>query len=174
MLRFLQLNRDDPSHLAMAASLWLPFIRELNEHDGTFEPDEQILQGLQRRVNIQGSRPDMHFEIALWNGQPAAIAMFAIDLGTVYGLLPRGCGTIMGFYVEPSLRRLGLGRAFCRHIEATLRQDGASRVYLCPDGVTGAPFWAAMGYADSGLIDPDDHLPIYLRELTDHSKPTTE
>ena len=173
MLTYLQLNRDDPAHLTMAAALWLPFIRELNAHDGPIESDEHILQGLRKRVAIQGTRPDMHFEVALRDGIPVATAMFAIDLGTVYGLLPRGCGTIMGFYVEPSHRRQGLGRAFFRHIEDTLRRDGASCLYLCPESVTGVPFWRAMGFADSGLIDPDDQLPIYLKALTDHSNPTT-
>ena len=38
----------------------------------------------------------MHFEIACVNEEPFGIAMFAIDLGTVYGLLEKGYGTIMG------------------------------------------------------------------------------
>lgn len=173
MLTYLQLNRNDPAHLTMAATLWLPFIRELNAHDGSVESDEQILQGLRKRIGIQGSRPDMHFEVALRDGSPVAIAMFAIDLGTVYGLLPRGCGTIMGFYVEPSKRRQGLGRAFFRHMEDTLRRDGASRLYLCPDNATAVSFWRAMGFIDSGLVDPDDRLPIYWKALTAHSNPTT-
>ena len=40
-----------------------------------------ITNGLKKRISIQGCRKDMHFEIALVNGYPFGIAMFAIDLG---------------------------------------------------------------------------------------------
>ena len=94
-----------------------------------------------------------------------AFAMFAVDLGTVYGLLEKGYGTVMGFYIRPAYRKQGLGKAFWFHIEETLRGDGASKFYLCPDSVTGVPFWSKMGFADSGLTDPDDEKPIYTKRM---------
>ena len=38
-------------------------------------------------------------------------------------------------------------------------------MYICPDSVTGQPFWKANGYRDSGKIDPDDKKPIYIKAM---------
>lgn len=104
--------------------------------------------------------------IAVVNGEPFGIAMFAIDLGTVYGLLEKGYGTIMGFYISPNFRRKCLGTIFNRHIETVLYEDGATNMYICPDAVTGEPFWKANGYNNSGKIDPDDKKPIYIKKIS--------
>lgn len=104
--------------------------------------------------------------IAVVNGEPFGIAMFAIDLGNVYGLLEKGYGIIMGFYIRPNFRRKGLGTIFNRHIETVLYEDGATNMYICPDAVTGEPFWKANGYNNSGKIDPDDKKPIYIKKIS--------
>lgn len=165
-ISFIQIEKDNAAHFNAASELWIPFIQEVNENDGTYESEEQIADGLKKRIAIQGSRKDMHFEIAYISGKPFGIAMFAIDLGTVYGLLENGYGTVMGFYIHPDLRRKGLGTLFSRHIEATLYSDGARKMYLCPDSVSGEPFWRSNGYFDSGKIDPDDKKPIYIKDIS--------
>jgi hypothetical protein len=38
-------------------------------------------------------------------------------------------------------------------------------MYLCPAPVTGEPFWSTMGFVDSGKIDPDEKLPIYIKKI---------
>lgn len=164
-LSYIQLEKENETHYEMALGLWLPFIQEVNQHDGVVETREQIALGLRKRIAIQGGREDMHFEIALLEGKAAGVAMFAIDLGTVYGLLERGYGTVMGFYIAPEYRRRGLGSRFAAHIEGTLAAQGAKGMYICPDGVTGEPFWRANGYRNSRLIDPDDQKPIYIKTL---------
>lgn len=166
-INFIQIEKDNDAHFEMASKLWIPFIKEVNAHDGTCQSEKQIVDGLKKRISIQGCRKDMHFEIARINEDPFGIAMFAIDLGTVYGLLEKGCGTIMGFYIHPKFRRKGLGTSFSKHIEATLYSDGARKMYICPDSVTGEPFWKSNGYIDSGKIDPDDKKPIYIKDITD-------
>ena len=166
-LQFIQIERGNDYHYSLAQELWLPFCRELNTHDGITVSDEHILIGLQKRIGIQGTRSDMHFELALIGETAIGISMFAIDLGTVYGLLERGYGTILGFYIKPAFRRKGYGRIFYSHVEAALVHDGAKKIYLTPDGVTGIPFWTALGFCDSGKIDPDDHKPIYIKNCTD-------
>ena len=166
-IKYIQIEKDNAAHFEMASKLWIPFIQEVNEHDGTYQSEEQIIDGLKKRISIQGCRKDMHFEVAYMNGEPFGIAMFAIDLGTVYGLLDKGYGTIMGFYIHPDFRRKGLGTSFSKHIEAILYSDGARKMYICPDSVTGEPFWKSNGYVDSGKIDPDDKKPIYIKELAD-------
>ncbi len=162
-LNYIQLDKENEKLCLTAQTLWIDFINEVNANEGKTQELEQIVDGFRKRVNIQGSRKDMHFEIAFLNGAPIGIAMFAIDLGTVYGLLEKGYGTVMGFYIHPKHRRCGFGKQFWLHIEETLRADGATKFYLCPDSVTGVPFWTAMEFEDSGLIDPDDKKNIYIK-----------
>ena len=53
------------------------------------------MDAINKRIAIQGKRNDMHFEIAFHNNVAIGIAMFAIDLGTVRGLLDNGYGTVI-------------------------------------------------------------------------------
>ena len=164
-LTYLQIDKSNAEHFENAKSLWLSFVREVNEHDGITETEEEITDDLKKRIGIQSSRPDMHFEIAFFDDMPVGIAMFAIDTGTVYGLLEAGYGTVMGFFIKPEHRRKGLGSEFFCHIEDILKKDGAPKIYLTPDGVTGEPFWRAVGFTDSGKIDPDNKMPIYIKDV---------
>lgn len=164
-LSFIQIEKDNQKHYEAARSLWVPFSRELDEHEDIDETEEDIIFDLTRRVNIQGSRPNMHFEIAFLNCKPIGIAMFAIDTGTVYGLLESGYGVITGFYILPEYRRRGYGKDFFSHIESVLKKDGAPKIYLTPDGITGEPFWTALGFENSGKFDPDDKKYIYIKEI---------
>lgn len=164
-LKFVQLEKENKKHFEDAKSVWLPFIQEVNAHDGISKSEEEIINGLRKRIAIQGRRSDMHFEVMTATEKAIGIAMFAIDHGTVYGLLEAGYGTIMGFYIQPEYRRQGYGRRFYQHIEQTLCKDGAKHMYLCPDSVTGIPFWTAMGFYNSGKFDPDDKKPIYVKEV---------
>ena len=164
-LTYLQIDKNNAEHFENAKTLWLSFIREVNEHDGTTETEEEITDDLRKRVGIQGSRPDMHFELAFLEEEAVGIAMFAIDTGTIYGLLEAGYGTVMGFFIKSEHRRKGLGREFFCHVEEILKKDGAPKIYLTPDDVTGEPFWKAVGFTDSGKIDPDNKMPIYIKEV---------
>ena len=166
-LKFVQLQEGSKELFDMAKEVWLPFIREVNANEGKSQSDVEILNGLQKRIHIQGTRKDMHFEIILLDDEVVGISMFAIDLGTIYGLLDSpGYGTVMGFYIKPVHRRKGFGRTFFEHIQDVLKKDGANKMYVCPDSVTGIPFWKAMGFSSSGKFDPDDDKPIYIKDIT--------
>ena len=166
-MKFVQLQKGNKELLDTAKEVWLLFIHEVNANDGKRQTDNDILSGLNKRIHIQGTRKDMHFEIALLDDEVVGISMFAIDLGTIYGLLDSpGYGTVMGFYIKPTHRRKGLGRMFFEHIQDVLKKDGANKMYVCPDSVTGIPFWSAMGFSDSGKFDPDDKKPIYIKDIT--------
>lgn len=162
-LEFVQIINGNMQHFEAASKLWVPFVEETNSNDGIYQSKDEIHVGLSKRIAIQGVRHDMHFEIAYHGGDAIGIAMFAIDLGTVYGLLEKGYGTVMGFYISPEHRRKGFGSEFWQHIETILRQDGATHVYLCPDSITGVPFWMHLGFIDSGKVDPDDKKPIFIK-----------
>lgn len=80
-------------------------------------------------------------------------------------MLEKGYGTIMGFYIKPEYRRQGYGREMFLHIENVLKRDGAPKIYLTPDGVTGEPFWTALGFENSGNLDPDNKKFIYIKDM---------
>lgn len=162
-LSYIQIEKHNQEHYETAKSLWVPFSRELDAHEGIEETYDEIIHDLTRRINIQGSRTTMHFELAYTNSLPIGIAMFAIDTGSVYGLLESGYGVITGFYISPEYRRKGYGTEFFLHIESVLKNDGAMKIYLTPDGVTGEPFWTALGFENSGKFDPDDKKYIYIK-----------
>ncbi len=164
-LNYVQISKEDNAVCEMARELCLPYFEELNAHEGIVESKETILEAVEQRIAIQGRRKSMYFEIAFLNDEAIGIAMFAIDLGTVRGLLDSGYGTVMEFYIRPKYRRVGLGEEFYRHIEEVLCADEATSFYVTPDSVTGVPFWTSMGFEDSGLTDPDNQQPIYTKHI---------
>ncbi|MBU1144548.1 MAG: GNAT family N-acetyltransferase [Firmicutes bacterium] len=85
--------------------------------------------------------------------------------GGIQGIIDPGYGYIMGFYIIPEQRRKGFGRTGFNYIESVLKTDSANFIYLTPDSITGVRFWKAIRFSDSGKVDPDDYLPIYIKEL---------
>ena len=150
----------------LALPLWLAFRAEIkgNGDENPVAP----LADFRRRVNIQGSRPDMHFDLMRIGKKkkPAGFAYYAIDKGTIGGLIEPNGGGFWGYYVAPEYRRQGYGRRMFLHCAEALRRDGAAYLYCCPDPVTGEPFWHAMGFEDSGIFDPDDRLNIFMKQWT--------
>ena len=72
----------------------------------------------------------------------------------------------MEFYIIPDFRRKGYGRTLYEHIENVLINDGAQHMCLTANLVTGKPFWVAMGFHDTGKVDPDNKLPIFIKQLS--------
>jgi len=165
-INFVQICKENKGLCETAKKLCVPYFEELNAHEGIIESNEAILDAINKRIAIQGKRNDMHFEIAFHDNVAIGIAMFAIDLGTVHGLLQSGYGTVMEFYIRPEYRRMDFGKEFWLHIEEMLCDDGASNCYVTPDSVTGVPFWTNMGFEDSGLVDPDSNQPIYTKAIS--------
>jgi GNAT superfamily N-acetyltransferase len=146
--------------------LWLAYFNELREGEDNEKPTEgETIHDLNRRINIQGRRPDMHFELFYCDDIPVGFANFAIDTGGISGLIEKGYGFVMEFYIAPEFRRKGYGQLFYEHIEKTLINDGTQNIYLTSDTVTGVPFWVAMGFSESGKIDPDNNLPIFIKNI---------
>ena len=92
--------------------------------------------------------------------------MYAIDLGGIKGILEAGYGYIMEIYIVPDYRRKGMGVQVYKHIEKTLKTDGAEKIYLTPDSVNGVPFWETLGFTDSGNCDPDNKMHIYISPIS--------
>ena len=155
-----------------ALPLWMAFRAEIqgNGDENPIAPEADF----QRRVNNQGSRPDMHFDLLCLGKKkmrktPIGFAHYAVDKGTIGGLIEPNGGVFMGFYIAPEYRRQGCARRMFLHCAETLYRDGAKYLYCCPDPVTGEPFWKAMGFVDSGIVDPDDKLNIFMLKGETHA-----
>jgi ribosomal protein S18 acetylase RimI-like enzyme len=79
------------------------------------------------------------------------------------GLSATGSPRTAGYFWRFTSRRTPGGRRLFLHGAEALFLDGARYLYVCPDPVTGEPFWSAMGFRNSGIVDPDDRLPIFIR-----------
>lgn len=38
-IRYIQIEKDNVAHFEMASKLWISFIQEVNEHDGTYQSE---------------------------------------------------------------------------------------------------------------------------------------
>ena len=163
--RVKQIYKDDQNLYQNLLPLWIDYFKEIESHNCCAKFEVEATFDLNRRVRIQGNRKEMHFELFYCDNELIGFAYYAIDTGTVYGLLEAGYGFVGEFYITPANRRKGYGKLLYEHIEKTLINDGAKYIYLTPNLVTGEPFWTAMGFSDSGKVDPDNKLPIYIKKL---------
>ena len=47
-ITFIQIQKDNKEHYEIAEKLWVPFICEINKHNGAYKPEEQIINGLKK------------------------------------------------------------------------------------------------------------------------------
>ena len=164
-LKYLQVCNDNPQHYDLLLPLQHDFIRDLDANRGVYTADSEIELDLSRRVGIQGSRSDMHFEVAFLGDTAIGFTNYAIALDTTYGLIDRGGGVFLGYYIAAQYRRKGYARQMFEHCERVLISEGAKYLHTCPEPNIGEPFWTAVGLKNSGIIEPDDKLPIYIKTL---------
>ena len=164
-VEYKQIFKESIQDVEFAKRLWIPFIIETKQNKGGIANIEHVVDNLMKRINIQGMRSSMHFELLYVDDECIGIANFAIDIGGIRGIIDPGYGFVMGFYIIPKMRKHGFGKMFFEHIESLLRIDGANYLYLTPDSVSGIPFWNALGFKDSKKIDPDDQMPIFIKHI---------
>lgn len=164
-MQFIQLNKEDVNHIEIAKSLWVPFVVDQKRLRGEVFDIGQITDNLMRRIGIQGLRDTMHFELCYIDNACVGISNFAIDLGGIKGLVDPGYGYIMGFYIIPERRRLGYGKMFYQHIEKVFIEHGAKSIYLTTNSDLGISFWKSLGFENSTKLDPDEHMPIYIKDI---------
>ena len=164
-IRFVQIYKDDNELYQKLLPVWCDYMKEVNG-EGEDTPLETVTKDLQRRVNNQGSRNDMHLELFFVDDVFIGFAHFAIVKGPQYdGLLEPGNGFVLEFYIIPEHRRKGYGRVLYNHIEKILKNDGAEHICLTANHATGEPFWMAMGYTGTEKIDTDNDLPVYVKKI---------
>jgi GNAT superfamily N-acetyltransferase len=164
-IKYVQIYKGNQDLYDKILPQWIDYFNNLSWEEDEKPTDDEVIYDLNRRINIQGNRPDMHFELFFCDDMLVGFANFAINTGTLYGLLKAGYGTVMEFYISPEFRRKGYGKLLFEHIEETLRNDGTQNIFLTPDPSTGEPFWVAMGFYDSSKIDPDNNYPVYIKNI---------
>lgn len=166
-LRFEQIEPGNENHRLEALSLWIPYIKEIyvDDPEEMSKKDEELEKELQARIEIQGQQYGMHFELVYSEcNELVGFTFYAVDHGGIEGMLEAGYGYIMEYYICPKHRRKGYAASVFLHVQTMLVRDGVKRLYLTPDSKTGVPFWTAMGFYETGLIDPDNHMPIYIKD----------
>lgn len=167
MLIYKQIYIKDENLLNKLIPVWVQYMREIysSDIDVQKESDDILINWLIERVNIQGQRNSMHFECVFEDDYLIGFIFYAIDLGGIKGILEAGLGYIMEMYVKPEYRRKKYGTIIYEHAKEMLLKDGAINAYLTPDSNSGIPFWKNIGFTDSGKIDPDNKMPIYIKKL---------
>jgi GNAT superfamily N-acetyltransferase len=160
-IKFIQIIKENEKQIQQLLSMWIPYFKEI----GSTESDLVITKYARQRVNIQGKREDMHFELCFDDSILIGFCFYAVDLGGIKDILPPNLGYIMEFYVLPQYRRQGYGSKMFKHIEKIFLNHRMESMYLTPDEVSGEPFWHSLGFVDSGKTDPDNQSPIYIKKV---------
>ncbi|MDR0288012.1 MAG: GNAT family N-acetyltransferase [Clostridiales bacterium] len=163
-LIFTQLKKDDMADLLQFESVFFDYDKEQREHGSSVPANVTAYELAQGMLNMQGPS-DRHLELCYDGGQLTGFLYGKVDHEGHKGFIKPGFGYIMEFYVRPEYRRQGYGKAMFRRLESLFALDGADRMYLNADAVTGVPFWTAMGFAATGEISPDNHMVIYERSI---------
>lgn len=166
LVKYIQIENTQ-KYVELLKPLWISYVREIYEGDQEVEhsTDDEIANWLIGRVEIQGQRDTMHFELIFNNDILVGFAMYAIDLGGIKEIIEAGYGYIMELYIMPNFRRKGIASEVFIHIEDILNNQGAQRIYLTPDSANAVLFWESVGFSDCGKIDPDNKMPIYLKDI---------
>lgn len=101
------------------AALILTFIRKLAEYEHLLHRAEVTQADILR--DLFGPGPRIFCDIALWNGAPAGFSLWFYNYSTFRG---RHGVYIEDLFVEPALRRHGIGRALLARLARHCLADG--------------------------------------------------
>lgn len=162
-LDFRQINTENRNSFD---ALMRAYIKELDEHQNNVTSDDFLTKWIDGIISIQGDS-DRHLEYCYDNDMLVGFLYGKIDHSEHKGFKKVGFGYIMEFYVLPEHRRKGYGEEMFLHLEELFRKDGAKRMYLTSDPVTGKPFWEAMGFISTGEQSPENNQEIYEKKISD-------
>ena len=163
-IKYVQVFADNPENCKVYEMLMYTYIDEMNEHSERPLPKEFQKKWISSIIAMQGPA-DRHLELCFVEGMPIGFLYGKIDHEEHKGFIKPGYGYIMEFYVKPEYRRKGYGKMMFRRLERLLRIDGAERMYLTADPVTGKPFWEALGFQNTMEKSPENQLYIYEKEF---------
>lgn len=142
------------------------YAKELDEHQNR-TTDIEMLRKWTNRIIERQSEYGWHLNLCYSDGTVAGFLFGRIDIPEDKGFTKAGLGCIVEFYVIPEFRGKGCGREMFLHLQAMFRKDGAKKIYLAADPVTGKPFWEAMGFIRTGEISSENGQVIYEKAIPD-------
>jgi len=145
-------------------ALMTSYMEELDAHSDEPLPMEHLPKWIDSIIAMQGPS-DRHTELCYVGDDLIGFLYGKVDHEDHKGFIKPGYGYIMEFYVCPQYRRNGYGKKMFLHMEHLFRKDGAKRMYLTADPVSGKPFWEAMGFANTGEQSPENKLDIYEKDV---------
>lgn len=125
---------------------------------------EQGVSELLSEIEADATRYPFWMRILRVGTEAAGFCMAQIDTKDNFWCGRAGFGCIREFSVEPPYRGLGLGRMLAADLEAFLRQNGASGIYLTALPDAGGRFWEHLGYKKTDQRFSLNRLPIYQKE----------
>lgn len=164
-LKFIQLQKDNEEHYKLFESLMIPYNKELDAHRNRVTPEDFILKITRGMLRMQGPH-DRHLELCYENDELVGFLYGKVDHENHKGFIKPGYGYIMEFYVLPECRRKGFGHAMFNRLYGHFASHGTKTMYLTADPVTGKPFWEVMGFADTGILSPENGMPIYEKDIS--------
>lgn len=142
------------------------YAKELDEHQNR-TTDIEMLKKWTNRIIERQSEYGWHLNLCYSDGTVAGFLFGRIDIPEDKGFTKAGLGCIVEFYVIPEFRGKGCGREMFLYLQAMFRKDGAKKIYLAADPVTGRPFWEAMGFIRTGEISSENGQAIYEKAIPD-------
>lgn len=100
-------------------------------------------------------------DLLIQNGVPKGFIIYQIDSPKSDWCEKEGYGFIREVYVEPEIRKQGLGRSLVSHAEEKLYELMVPHIYLTSD--ESGDFWQAMGYCESGEASTINNDPIFIK-----------
>ena len=164
-IKYVQISADDVRLCGIFRSLMTSYMEELDAHSEDPLPMEFLSKWIDSIIAMQGP-PDRHTELCYVEEDLIGFLYGKIDHEDHRGFIKPGYGYIMEFYVCPQYRRKGYGRRMFLHMEQLFARDGAKRMYLTADPVSGKPFWEAVGFAGTGERSPENKLEIYEKGVS--------
>ena len=163
-LTFVQFKADDANMCETFENLMRIYSKELDEHQNRIMPELFITKWIHSIIQIQGDY-DRHLELCYAGETLIGFLYGKIDHPEHRGFKKIGYGYIMEFFVLPEHRRKGYGKEMFHRLETLFKQDGATKMYLSADPITGRPFWEALGFARTNEKSPENNQVIYEKEI---------
>ncbi len=163
-LTFVQLYAEDKENCAIFKQLMWQYTKELDEHQNQITTIDFIEKWIKSIIQIQGDN-DRHLELCYDDKMLIGFLYGKIDHPEHKGFIKVGYGYIMEFFVLPEHRRKGYGKEMFLHLEKLFKQNGAKRIYLTSDPITGNPFWESLGFLNTGEKSPENNQEIYEKQI---------
>lgn len=163
-IKYVQVTADNEKLCKDFKSLMVPYMEELDAHSDDPLPMDLLPKWIDSIIAMQGPS-DRHTELCYAGDNLIGFLYGKVDHEDHKGFIKPGYGYIMEFYVCPQYRRKGYGKRMFLRMEHLFRKDGAKRMYLTADPVSGKPFWEAMGFTNTGEQSPENKLDIYEKDV---------